>query len=83
MWSELHFEKIPSESGLYKRRVGDLVLIVHVYVDDLEIIGDSEHVIEEFKKQMKSQLSMTNLGGLSYYLGINEKQSGDGITLCQ
>lgn len=81
--SELGFEKCPLDSGLYRKKAGGSALIVGVYVDDLVITGGSEQAIEDFKRQMKSRFSMTDLGLLSYYLGIEVKQSEKGITLCQ
>lgn len=48
-----------------------------VYVDDLLITGTSSLMIEEFKKQMRSNFEMSDLGKLSYYLGI-EVEQGDG-----
>lgn len=39
------------------------------------ITGGSEQAIEKFKGQMKSKFSMTDLGLLSYYLGIEVKQT--------
>lgn len=81
--SDLGFERCPSESGLYKKQVDQKALIVGVYVDDLIITGGSDRAIEDFKKQMKSKFSMSDLGLLSYYLGIEVKQTEDAITLCQ
>ena len=80
---ELGFEKCPSESGLYKKKARNSVLIVGVYVDDLVITGDSNQAIADFKWQMKSKFSMTDLGLMSHYLGIEVKQGEEGITLCQ
>jgi hypothetical protein len=58
-------------------------LIVGVYVDDLIITGAVSDDINEFKKDMASVFKMNDLGLLRYYLGIEVKQSGDGITLSQ
>ncbi|CAM0953939.1 unnamed protein product [Alopecurus aequalis] len=65
------------------KKARDSVLIVGVYVDDLIITGGNNQAIEDFKRQMKSKFSMTDLGLLSYYLGIEVKQGEEGITLCQ
>ena len=54
-----------------------------VYVDDLIITGTSKTSIGEFKNQMQELFKMSDLGLLSYYLGIEETQSNDSITLCQ
>jgi hypothetical protein len=80
---ELGFVKCPSEAGLYRKKVQDSVLIIGVYVDDLVIIGGNSQAINDFKRQMKSKFSMTDLGLLSYYLGIEVKQTDGEISLCQ
>jgi hypothetical protein len=60
----------PLEHGLYAR--GDLGsrLLVGVYVDDQIIIGGCTKMISEFKKKMHSDFKMSDLGPLSFYLGI-------------
>jgi hypothetical protein len=58
-------------------------LIVGVYVDDLIITGASINSILEFKQQMTDVFKMSYLGLLSYYLGIEVKQSEKGIALSQ
>jgi hypothetical protein len=39
--------------------------------------------IKNVKSEMKKKFSMSDLGLLSYYLGIEVKQDANGITLCQ
>ncbi|WVZ50178.1 hypothetical protein U9M48_001456 [Paspalum notatum var. saurae] len=62
---------------------GGRALVVGVYVDDLVITGASKKEIEAFKAQMKKTFRMSDLGLLTYYLGIEVEQRKDGITLCQ
>lgn len=71
------------EHAIYKRGAGDVVLLVGVYVDDLIITGSNDREIAMFKKQMKELFSMTDLGLLSYYLGIGVIQTSHSITLNQ
>jgi hypothetical protein len=77
------FQRSPSEHAVYMRCDGNERLLLGVYVDDLIVTGTSTQVIERFKKQMQSMFAMSDLGLLSYYLGIEVKQSGDGIVLGQ
>ncbi|KAD4180218.1 hypothetical protein E3N88_28809 [Mikania micrantha] len=60
-----------------------VVLIVWVYVDDLLIAGSSDEKITNFKKQMKGQFDMSDLGLLNYYLGIQVTQDNKGVSLKQ
>ena len=52
-------------------------------MDDLIVTGSSEKVILEFKKRMKQVFHMSDLGLLSYYVGIKVTQSKEGIKLSQ
>ena len=52
-------------------------------MDDLIISGPSVSDIRSFKSEMKKKFSMSDLGLLTYYLGIEVTQGEDGVTLCQ
>lgn len=58
-------------------------MIIAVYVDDLLVTGSSVSMIEDFKKQMSQNFEMSNLGKLSYYLGIEVEQGKGYIKLKQ
>ncbi|XBI97093.1 hypothetical protein VPH35_033289 [Triticum aestivum] len=79
----LGFEKAPLEHTMYKRGKGKDRLLVGIYVDDLLITGADEEVIANFKLQMEELFKMTDLGLLSYYLGIEVQQKPEAITICQ
>src|SRR5664279_2371256 len=68
---------------MYKRGKGKSSLLVGVYVDDLVITGAEVLEIEKFKSQMKDLFKMSDLGLLSYYLGIEVHQMPGYTTLCQ
>ncbi|CAA0816053.1 Unknown protein [Striga hermonthica] len=79
----LGFEKCSLEHAAYTRSQEKKNLIVGVYVDDLIITGESTQDIGKFKSQMKKLFSMSDLGLLSYYLGIEVCQTPYKITLNQ
>jgi hypothetical protein len=81
--TDLGFEQCPQEHAVYKRNTEKESLLVGVYVDDLIVTGTSVSGINQFKEQMKTMFSMSDLGLLNYYLGIEVRQSSDGISLCQ
>ena len=72
----LGFEKSPLEHAIYKRGKGKDRLLVGIYVDDLLITGADEGEVAKFKLQMKELFKMSDLGLLSYYLGIEVRQAG-------
>jgi hypothetical protein len=77
----LGFQKSEAEHGVYNRGTGKARLIVGVYVDDLIITGCSG--INNFKVEMRKNFSMSDLGLLSYYLGLEVQQTEDGIRIGQ
>ena len=81
--AELGFQRCATEHALYTRRRGKEHLIVGVYVDDLIVTGARAADIAKFKEQMAARFRMSDLGPLSYYLGIEVKQGEDTIKLGQ
>jgi len=77
----LGFVRSKLEHAVYKRSNKNSFLIVGVYVDDLIISGPNAIDITQFKQEMRKKFSMSDLGLLSYYLGIEVKQGDGGITL--
>lgn len=71
---ELGFVKCLYEHAVYMRREGEEVLVVAVYVDDLLITGTSVTNISKFKREMISVFEMSDMGRLSYYLGMEVDQ---------
>lgn len=80
---KLGFVKCPLEHDVYTKREGDESLIIGVYVDDLIITGTSVSNICKFKNQMATEFEMSDLGLLSYYLGIEVVQGKGYIELKQ
>ena len=79
----LRFKKCMKESSVYRREEGDKLLIIAIYVDDLFVTGNSTKIIKEFKTAMSQKFEMSDLRLLTYYLGIEVKQSTRGITIKQ
>ncbi|KZV57123.1 putative galacturonosyltransferase 3 [Dorcoceras hygrometricum] len=76
--------KCPLEHALYVKlnKDGD-ILIVCLYVDDLIFIGNKPTTFDDFKRAMANEFEMTDLGLLSYYLGIEVEQREDCIFISQ
>ncbi|KAD4177984.1 hypothetical protein E3N88_26575 [Mikania micrantha] len=71
------------EQAVYKRHGNISSLIVGVYVDDLIIMGSNESEVKTFIDQMKDVFEMSDLGRLSFYLGMEVDQRKNGIVLKQ
>ena len=80
--AELGFTWCATEHALYTRRRGKEELVVGVYVDNLIITGARED-FASFKAEMAARFQMTDLGALSYYLGIEVRQGSRAVTLGQ
>jgi hypothetical protein len=79
----LGFERSSLGHDIYTRNSNSGKLIAIVYVDDLIITGTGKELLAAFKTEMGKIFQMSDLGLLSYYLGIEVKHGADGITLCQ
>ncbi|KAI3516558.1 hypothetical protein L1887_15477 [Cichorium endivia] len=79
----LEFKRCPQEYSVYTRMKEGNTLIIGVYVDDLLVTGSSPNDVKEFKKEMNAKFEMSDLGLLTYYLGIEVSQHENCITLKQ
>jgi hypothetical protein len=64
------FGQSPHEAAIYRWGNGGNALLVGVYVDDLVITGTKHAELAGFKEEMKATFQMSDLGLLSFYLGI-------------
>jgi hypothetical protein len=81
----LDFKQSMHKHAIYRRDDGKHgePLLDGVYVDDPVITGSFEQAINKFKEEMKGQFQITDLGLLSFYLGIEVHQEGGHITMSQ
>lgn len=79
----LGFQKSLSEATLYVKHVGADILIISLYVDDLLVTGSNLALVEEFKQEMKDVFEMTDLGLMTYFLGMEITQKKNEIFICQ
>lgn len=80
---QLGFQKCTSEYGLYIRYSNVDLLIVCLYVDDLLITGSNEEDITHFKGRMMAEFEMSDLGEMSYFLGMEFESTKSGIFMHQ
>eukprot|EP00252_Welwitschia_mirabilis_P022462 TRINITY_DN607_c0_g1_i3.p1 TRINITY_DN607_c0_g1~~TRINITY_DN607_c0_g1_i3.p1 ORF type:complete len:1070 (-),score=207.18 TRINITY_DN607_c0_g1_i3:857-3973(-) len=77
------YVKCSSDNTLYKKEANGKRLFVLIYVDDIIFAGNDDRLIEKFRSDMMKEFEMTDLGHLSYYLGIQIRQSSKGTSLNQ
>lgn len=73
-----------SESTLYVKHKDADILIMSLYVDDLLVTGsNNRRMVEEFKEKMMQVFEMTYLGLMTYFFGMEIKQSKSEVFICQ
>ncbi|KAI3814188.1 hypothetical protein L1987_18936 [Smallanthus sonchifolius] len=77
------FDRGQIDSTLFIRKAGGDILLVQVYVDDIIFGSTNEGMCREFEQVMKSKFEMSNMGELSFFLGLQVSQREDGIYLHQ
>jgi hypothetical protein len=70
MLRRMDFEQSPHEAAVYQRGNRENVLLVGVYVNDLVITSTKDVEVATFKEEMKATFQMSDMGPLSFYLGI-------------
>ena len=59
------------------------ILLVQIYVDDIIFGSTDEKMCKRFSKIMSSEYEMSLMGELTFFLGLQIKQSSDGIFINQ
>eukprot|EP00253_Pinus_taeda_P030206 PITA_30206 len=77
------FDKCDGEPTLYIKENDGKIIIVVLYVDDLIFTSNDAFLIVDFKKLMKSEFEMTDLGFLRYFLGIEVDQIENCVFISQ
>ncbi|WVY91926.1 hypothetical protein V8G54_037440 [Vigna mungo] len=77
------YEQCPYEHALYTKKSGKDMTVVALYVDDLIFTGSNTKLIKVFKEAMEKEFEMTDLGLMKYFLGLEVKQSEEGIFISQ
>ena len=80
---ESGFSRCHSDNTVYTKTVGNSLIILVLYVDDLILTGSDPILINHVKSSLKKKFEMTDLGHLHYFLGLQVLQSKEGISLSQ
>ena len=54
-----------------------------IYVDDIIVISSSDAAIGRLLDQLRQDFAIKDLGGLSYFLGVEVQTVEGGLALCQ
>jgi hypothetical protein len=64
---------------LFIRNQGTHKLIAQIYVDDIIFGATLDSLAHEFFKEMKQEFEMSMIGEMNYFLGLQVKQTAEGI----
>ncbi|KAI3714886.1 hypothetical protein L6452_21847 [Arctium lappa] len=77
------FKRGTTDTALFfKKRKGE-ILLVQIYVDDIIFGSTNESYYKKFKTLMKSEFEMSMMGEVTFFLGLQVKQTTEGIFLNQ
>ena len=77
----LHCSRCNSDPCLYVRKETGEFVILAVYVDDLIVTSNSSDLLSKVKVALQENYKMTDLGELSWCLGIQVAQCQDSVRL--
>ncbi|KAI3685467.1 hypothetical protein L6452_34711 [Arctium lappa] len=71
------------DNTLFIKQTSGNLILVQIYVDDIIFGATDESLCDEFASLMKSQYEMSMMGELTFFLGLQVKQSSEGIFINQ
>jgi hypothetical protein len=77
------FRKGSADNNLYIKVSQGNILSIEVYVDDIIFGSDDDRLSQKFTKDMHNEFEMSLLGELSFFLGLQIRQSNQGIFISQ
>jgi hypothetical protein len=77
------FRKGSANTNLYIKVSQGNILLIEVYVDDIIFGSDDDRLSQKFSKDMQNEFEMSLLGELSFFMGLQIRQSNQGIFISQ
>ncbi|KAJ9552446.1 hypothetical protein OSB04_016491 [Centaurea solstitialis] len=77
------YKKGTVDTTLFLRRSGNHLTIVQIYVDDNIFASTNPESCIEFEQIMKSRFQMSKMGELTFFLGLQVRQTPQGIFINQ
>ncbi|KAI3821563.1 hypothetical protein L1987_09131 [Smallanthus sonchifolius] len=71
------------DQTLFLKNLGDDLILVQIYVDDIIFGSKNAALCKEFEEVMKKKFEMSSMGEMAFFLGLQVKQSDDGILVHQ
>lgn len=81
--TRLGFVTTKSDASLFVYKDKNDLAFLLLYVDDIVLTGSSSSLLQHITAKMKQEFPMTDMGRLSYFLGIKVDYNKSGIFLSQ
>jgi len=65
------------------KKSNSVIILVQIYVDDIIFGATNDSLCKEFVTAMQGEFDKSMMGELSFFLGLQVKQTKDDIFLCQ
>ena len=59
---------------MYFKLIGDHLIYMVLYVDEMLLIGNKKEIIQDVKTQLSSKFDMKDLGASNFILGMDIKR---------
>jgi len=76
------FIQSQGDNSFFIKKLEKSFIALLVYVDDIILIGDDMHEINNVKNLLNTTFKIKDLGKLKYFLGLEITRTHDGIHLC-
>jgi len=70
----LGFPRSKEDHYLYFKLIGDCVIYMVLYVDDMLLVGNDKEIIQDLKTHLSSKFDMKYLGAANYIFGMEIKR---------
>ena len=77
------FERGTTDITLFFKKKNDEILLVQIYVDDIIFGSTKDKYYKDFENLMKSEFEMSIMGELTFFLGLQVKQTSEGTFINQ
>ncbi|TLX70168.1 DDE-type integrase/transposase/recombinase [Labilibacter sediminis] len=78
-----NFKQGAVDPTLFLKKVSGHLMIVQIYVDDIIFGSTDPKLSKDFEDLMKSKFEMSMMGKLHFFLGLNIRQTSEGIFINQ
>ena len=80
---ENSFSRGSVDTTLFMMKKDNDLLVVQIYVDDIIFGATNENLCQDFAKIMQGEFEMSMMGELNFFLGLQIKQTKEGIFINQ